>query len=354
MRILSAIVVANLRSNLKVLDRAIKEQLNKYGVGEYVNKNTDFTVMLLNLANKYCRQFDDDTKYDMLLGAFKYVFLEAISRETKGAISNFDGTINGNFVAIEQYIYTLLSNALKNELKRGGTQDALKNQEIINQLEGETYDQAVDRIMYSPKIKSIKRAGDREYLEYLRGVLKEYEESLARVDKAEVTVPSRARTIKKLEKVIEALRTEITEIENEATENAKFLEMEERIDDFSAEEEVLYQNLLAQIDKKAKRLYKDRDYQRVKATLVLLIDGYSKSEIARELDLSNGMVTNIIKLINEAIRALAVEQSKSGDPTLLNGLNSYGSATLDTINKSKASLNTTDASLYIIFQELEA
>lgn len=354
MQIISSFIYkSSLVNQLKTIDLAIKDVLKKNKLGDMLNTDTNFAPMLYNLSRKYINnRLSDDTKYDIMMEAFEYVFLKAMKKDTMGSLRNFTGEYNGNFITIEQYIAKLMTNAVINANK-AAQQDAasISNRQDVNPIEDETFEQAVTRIMNTPKIKNIKRADDiddeigtlEDYIAQLQGFIKQNKK----------TARYSQKTIEAWENKIEKMEAKIKELQDSLTENVIYLEMSEQEADFTAEEELLFNELTKMLEKKAKKSMNQLDYERTKVIISMLINGYNKGEIARKLKISSTNISFYMQAIKKLIKDYAEERHFfDDDNSLLNSLKSYSSDTLDIINRRYNSLNDNDKSAYELFAVL--
>ena len=343
--------IASLVQKLKTIDQGIKDVLKKNGLSSMLDSGTNFAPMLYNLSRKYINnRLDDDAKYDIIMAAFVYVFLKGMQKDTLGSLKNFTGEYNGDFITIEQYISVLMKNAIINENKRA-QQDAasISNRQEINPIEDESYEQAVTRIMNTPKIKQIRRQDDiddevktlQEYIDLIQGYIKDNKKSKKYTDK----------TIDKLRKKIEKLQEKIAELEGEAEKNVIYVEMQEQEDKFSADEEILFNELVAMLEKKARKSMTQLDYERTKVIISMLLNGYSKQEISRKLKISATNVSFYMASIKKLIKDYAEERHFfDDDNSLLNSLTKYSSDTLDMINRRYNSMDSdNDKAAYELF-----
>ena len=342
---------ANLSKMLVNIDTGIKEVLRKNKLGDMLSPDTNFVPMLYNLSRKFINnRYDDDEKYDMILNAFTYVFLKGIQKDTIGSLKNFTGEYNGEFITIEQYIAILMRNAIINENK-SRPQDAgsIKNRQDVNPLEDENFEQAVTRIMNTPKTKNIRRVTDVEdEIETIQGYINDIEKLIKENKK---TKRYDDKVIAKWEAKIKKLEDKIQELEDSVTARVEYLEMEEQVDNFSAEEETLFNELIKMLVKKAKKSMNQLDYERTKVIISMLINGYSKGEIAHKLKISQTNISFYMKSIKKLIHDYAEERHFfDDDNSLLNSLQRYSSDTLDIINRRFNSMdNMNDRAAYELF-----
>lgn len=354
MKIISSLTYkSSLANQLKTLDAAIKDVLKKNKLGDMLDPDTNFAPMLYNLSRKYINKtYSDDMKYEILVDAFEYVFLKTMKKDTMGSLKNFTGEYEGNLITIEQYIYTLMRNALINENTKT-PQDALfvKNRQDVTPIEDESFEQAVTRIMNTPKIKNIKRVDDveeeieilEEYINQLQGYIKDNKKTKKYADK----------TIQTWTKKIEKMESKIQELKDSVNANVVYLEMDEQIDDFTAEEELLFNELVKMLDKKSKKSMAQMDYERTKVIISMLINGHSKGEISKRLKISPTNLSFYMQAIKKLIKDYAEERHFfDDDNSLLNSLKSYSSDTLDIINRRYNSMNDNDKSAYELFAVL--
>ena len=245
-----------------------------------------------------------------------------------------------------------MTNAVINANK-AAQQDAasISNRQDVNPIEDETFEQAVTRIMNAPKIKNIKRADDiddeigtlEDYIAQLQGFIKQNKK----------TAKYSQKTIEAWENKIEKMEAKIKELQDSLTENVIYLEMSEQEADFTAEEELLFNELTKMLEKKAKKSMNQLDYERTKVIISMLINGYNKGDIARKLKISSTNISFYMQAIKKLIKDYAEERHFfDDDNSLLNSLKSYSSDTLDIINRRYNSLNDNDKSAYELFAVL--
>jgi hypothetical protein len=231
----------NLSKQISFLDAAIKEVLaktkNYQGIPliTFVDKDTDFTGMVMNLSKKYLSFYkSDEDRYDILVSAFEEIFL---GRPNK-MLTDFDGEYQGKPVAIEGIIKMILGQAIIRASQN--KTDYYKRLQTIHPYEDETDDDAFDRAV------------------------------------------------------------------------------EKKLDKFSADDEILWEQIKRDVNKKFDKFFaRSPEPDRAGKVLDMLLLGYSQTEIANKFGISNTRVGDLIKKMKEAIKEVAEDYDRKGDSVLL-------------------------------------
>jgi hypothetical protein len=149
--IMALVASSGIRGRLSFFDSAVKEILKKNKNFEgtpfitFVKKDTNFNQMMYSIVKKYLSFYDNDEDiYDIVISAFTSLFLDNF----KKAFHDFDGIYlaeggREQQIAIEGYIYQLLSRAIVTESKK--ISKHLKDRAQITPFEGESEEDALDR-----------------------------------------------------------------------------------------------------------------------------------------------------------------------------------------------------------------
>ena len=115
-----------------------------------------------------------------------------------------------------------------------------------------------------------------------------------------------------------ARRKAITPFEDETDEDAFDRAVDKTISKFNTDDEVMWDQLMKDVERQFKQEFaKDKFPDRPLYVLKMLLLGYSKTEIAQELGLSNTRVGDMVWYMKKAVRDLANKYADKGDSTLL-------------------------------------
>lgn len=115
-----------------------------------------------------------------------------------------------------------------------------------------------------------------------------------------------------------ARRKSITPFEDETDEDAFDRSVDKTISKFNTDDEVMWDHLMKDVERQFKQEFaKDKFPDRPLYVLKMLLLGYSKTEIAQELGLSNTRVGDMVWYMKKAVRDLANKYADKGDSTLL-------------------------------------
>nr|DAX81763.1 MAG TPA: RNA polymerase sigma-H factor [Bacteriophage sp.] len=113
-------------------------------------------------------------------------------------------------------------------------------------------------------------------------------------------------------------RKAITPFEDESDEDAFDRAVDKTVSKFNADDEVMWDQLMKDVEHQFKQEFaKDKFPDRPLYVLKMLLLGYSKTEIAQELNLSNTRVGDMVWYMKKAVKDLAKKYADKGDSTLL-------------------------------------
>lgn len=112
-------------------------------------------------------------------------------------------------------------------------------------------------------------------------------------------------------------RKDITPYEDESDEDAFEREVNNHVQRLKPHDRQIFKELVDAIKKKFRR---DSNPERVEKIFELLLLGYKKSDIAKELNVSNTRVGDYVWLIKETVEEVARDLKKQGDSDLLDQL----------------------------------
>ena len=113
-------------------------------------------------------------------------------------------------------------------------------------------------------------------------------------------------------------RKNVNPFENETEDDAFNRTVDKAIKQYSQDDELMWDRLLADVDKQFKKEFeKDKNPDRPSKVLEMLLLGYTKSEVAKAMDISSTRVGDLVWYMKKAVTDLAKRYDKDGDSTLL-------------------------------------
>lgn len=107
---------------------------------------------------------------------------------------------------------------------------------------------------------------------------------------------------------------DITPFEDESDEDALDREFHKRVKQFDASDERLLEELMTAL---AKKYSKERNFERIEKILQMLILGHSKTEIAKEIEISNSRVGDFVWVLKDSVKELSKDLANEGDSDLV-------------------------------------